>query len=86
MSGRHVIHTGIYMPFSHGITNDHLDTKFTLLPQYLKAAANYSAHMVGKVRGRRWCCAGAVFSFCARATHLAFLAARSGTSAATLWA
>ena len=53
MSGRHVIHTGIYMPFSHGITNDHLDSKFTLLPQYLKAAANYSAHMVGKVRRQR---------------------------------
>lgn len=50
MSGRHVIHTGIYMPFDHGLTNEHLDLRFTLLPHYLKAAANYSAHMVGKVR------------------------------------
>ena len=49
LSGRHVIHDGIYMPFSEG-TNDHLPLNFTLLPQYLKACCNYSSHLVGKVR------------------------------------
>jgi hypothetical protein len=44
MSGRHVIHTGLYMPFNGG-TNDHLNTSYTLLPTYLKRAANYSTHM-----------------------------------------
>ena len=48
MSGRHVVHTGIYMPFDKGVTNEALDTRFTLLPRYLKRAANYSSHLVGK--------------------------------------
>ena len=47
LSGRHVIHTGIYFPFSQG-TPDHLRTDVTLLPQYLQRCCNYSAHMVGK--------------------------------------
>ena len=48
LSGRHVIHTGIYMPFDHGVTNEALNTSFTLLPRYLSRAANYTSHLVGK--------------------------------------
>eukprot|EP01052_Picozoa_sp_SAG31_P049058 SAG31_NODE_10569_length_1123_cov_1.301758_2_plen_117_part_01 len=47
-SGRHVIHTGIYMPFAQG-TALGLHTNYTLLPGYLKKLG-YSTHMVGK-----WC-------------------------------
>eukprot|EP00041_Stephanoeca_diplocostata_P029466 m.870442 g.870442 ORF g.870442 m.870442 type:complete len:534 (-) comp23566_c0_seq8:1823-3424(-) len=47
MSGRHVIHTGIYMPFSQG-TALRLHLNYTLLPEYLKKCCNYSTHMVGK--------------------------------------
>ena len=50
LSGRHVIHTQIYMPFDGGVTNEHLNTSYTLLPRYLQRAANYSSHLVGKVR------------------------------------
>lgn len=46
MSGRHVIHTGIYMPFSQG-TNLRLSLNYTLLPAYLKKLG-YATHMVGK--------------------------------------
>jgi len=48
MSGRHVIHTGIYTPFESGGTKLHLDTSYTLLPRYLERAANYTSHGVGK--------------------------------------
>ena len=48
LSGRHVIHTGIFMPFDSGVTNEALDPAYTLLPRYLKRAANYSTHLVGK--------------------------------------
>jgi len=44
MSGRHVIHTGVYSPVSGA---GRLNRSFTLLPQYMKML-NYSAHMVGK--------------------------------------
>ena len=47
LSGRHVIHTGIYFPFGQG-TVEHLRTDVTLLPQYLQRCCNYSTHMVGK--------------------------------------
>jgi hypothetical protein len=47
MSGRHVIHTGIFMPFSQG-TALRLHLNYTLLPEYLKKCCNYSTHMVGK--------------------------------------
>ena len=47
LSGRHVIHTGIYFPFSQG-SPEHLRTDVSLLPQYLQRCCNYSAHMVGK--------------------------------------
>ena len=46
MSGRHVIHTGIYMPFAQG-TALGLHLNYTLLPGYLKKLG-YSTHMVGK--------------------------------------
>ena len=49
MSGRHSIHTGIYMPFSQG-TALRLNLTFTLLPEYLKKCCNYDTHMVGKVQ------------------------------------
>lgn len=49
LSGRHAIHTGIYMPFDHGVTNEHLDARYTLLPRYLQRSANYTTHAVGKV-------------------------------------
>eukprot|EP00052_Salpingoeca_macrocollata_P014471 m.113785 g.113785 ORF g.113785 m.113785 type:complete len:504 (-) comp19329_c0_seq3:256-1767(-) len=46
LSGRHVIHTGIYMPFSQG-TALRLNLTYSLLPQYLQRL-NYSTHAVGK--------------------------------------
>lgn len=46
MSGRHVIHTGIYMPFSQA-TALRLNLTYTLVPGYL-ARLGYSTHMVGK--------------------------------------
>ena len=36
------------MPFDSGVTNEALDPAYTLLPRYLKRAANYSTHLVGK--------------------------------------
>lgn len=36
------------MPFDSGVTNEHLDASYTLLPRYLQRAANYSTHAVGK--------------------------------------
>lgn len=47
MSGRHAIHTGIYMPFAPG-TALRLNLSYTLLPSYLKRCCGYSTHMVGK--------------------------------------
>jgi arylsulfatase A-like enzyme len=47
MSGRHAIHTGIYMPFSQA-TPLRLNLSFTLLPEYLKKCCGYETHMVGK--------------------------------------
>eukprot|EP00947_MAST-08B_sp_MAST-8B-sp1_P001692 g1692.t1 len=46
MSGRHVIHTGIYMPFEQG-TAYHLDLNYTLLPGYMKKLG-YDTAMIGK--------------------------------------
>jgi len=44
LSGRHVIHTGIYNPLGG---NGRLNRSFTLIPTYMKMLG-YSAHMVGK--------------------------------------
>ena len=46
LSGRHVIHTGLFMPFGQG-TNLRLPLNYTLLPSFLKKVG-YSTHMVGK--------------------------------------
>ena len=46
LSGRHVIHTGIYNPFSHGTVNA-LQRRYTLLPEKLRAMGFRTA-MVGK--------------------------------------
>jgi arylsulfatase A-like enzyme len=48
MTGRHVIHTGVFTAFG-GVSSAYLDTKFSILPQYLKSCCNYSSHVVGKV-------------------------------------
>tara|TARA_B110000208_G_C11705299_1_gene407337 strand:+ start:879 stop:1232 length:354 start_codon:yes stop_codon:yes gene_type:complete len=45
MSGRHVIHTGIYSPFSQA-SPLRLNISYTLLPEYLKDCCGYSTHMV----------------------------------------
>jgi len=47
LSGRHVIHTGLYMPFAPG-TNQSLAANYTLLPGYLKACCGYATHAIGK--------------------------------------
>lgn len=48
MTGRHAIHHGVYLPFDHGNGVSHLNLSFTLLPAFLKAAANYSTVAVAK--------------------------------------
>ncbi len=47
MSGRHVIHTGVYDVYG-GTSSGYLNLSFSILPQYLEKAANYSSHIVGK--------------------------------------
>ena len=47
LTGRHVIHTGVYDPMNGG--SGDLSLNFTLLPQHL-ATMGYTCHMVGKVR------------------------------------
>lgn len=42
MSGRHVIHTGIYMPFEQG-TALRLSLNYTLLPQYMRGLGYQTA-------------------------------------------
>ena len=49
LSGRHVIHTGVYDPMNGG--SGDLSLNFTLLPQHL-GALGYTCHMVGKWCGR----------------------------------
>lgn len=49
LSGRHVIHTGVYTPWESN-TNDHLNLSYSLLPSFLKACCNYTTVQVGKWR------------------------------------
>ena len=35
-------------PYFLSVTNEHLNESYTLLPRYLKRAANYTSHLVGK--------------------------------------
>lgn len=46
LSGRHAIHTGIFMPFSQG-SNLRLNLSYTLLPAHLKTLG-YDTFAVGK--------------------------------------
>ncbi len=46
-SGRHSIHTGIYMPFD-AEGSLHLNLSYTLLPTYLSRCCGYSTSLVGK--------------------------------------
>ena len=47
LTGRHVIHTGVYHAFGNDASGD-LSLNFTLLPEHLHAAAGMTTHMVGK--------------------------------------
>ena len=46
LTGRHVIHTGVYHAFGNDASGD-LSLNFTLLPEHLRAAG-MATHMVGK--------------------------------------
>jgi arylsulfatase A-like enzyme len=48
LTGRHIIHTGMYTAPNYRTRNLNLNTSFTLLPQYLKNCCNYSTHLIGK--------------------------------------
>ena len=47
LTGRHVIHTGVYHAFGNDASGD-LSLNFTLLPQQLKSQHGYQTHLVGK--------------------------------------
>ena len=47
LSGRHVIHTGVYTPWQSN-TNDHLNLSYSLLPTYLQNCCGYETVQVGK--------------------------------------
>jgi arylsulfatase B len=47
LTGRHMIHHGIFAPFRIGFSGA-LDSAFTLLPQYLQRLG-MRTHMIGKV-------------------------------------
>jgi arylsulfatase B len=47
LSGRHVIHTGVYMPWQSN-SNDHLNLSYSLLPTFLKNCCGYETVAVGK--------------------------------------
>jgi arylsulfatase A-like enzyme len=50
MSGRSVIHHGIYTPYGMGVDSSGLNLSYTLLPEHLKRTHGYSTYMIGKVR------------------------------------
>ncbi len=47
LSGRHVIHTGLYMPINAG-NNVRLGLDYTLLPEYLKKKIGEETFCIGK--------------------------------------
>jgi|EP01046_Picozoa_sp_COSAG06_P035780 arylsulfatase A-like enzyme len=49
MSGRSVIHHGVFTPYGGGDDASGLNLTYTLLPAHLKNAYNYATYMVGKV-------------------------------------
>ena len=49
LSGRHVIHTGVYTPWQSN-SNDHLNLSYSLLPTFLKNCCGYETVAVGKWR------------------------------------
>ena len=59
MSGRSVIHHGVYTPYGGGDDASGLNLTYTLLPSHLKQTYGYATYMVGKwVSPRPWssCC------------------------------
>jgi arylsulfatase B len=48
LTGRHVIHTGMYAAYTYRTKHGYLNTSFSLLPEYLKSCCGYSTHLVGK--------------------------------------
>eukprot|EP00927_Polykrikos_kofoidii_P059943 TRINITY_DN55033_c0_g1_i1.p1 TRINITY_DN55033_c0_g1~~TRINITY_DN55033_c0_g1_i1.p1 ORF type:complete len:603 (-),score=65.20 TRINITY_DN55033_c0_g1_i1:108-1916(-) len=48
MSGRSIIHHGVFTPFGQGSDCEGLNLTYTLLPAHLKDSFNYSTYMVGK--------------------------------------
>jgi arylsulfatase A-like enzyme len=47
LSGRHVIHTGVYMPWQSN-SNDHLNLSYSLLPTFLRNCCGYETVQIGK--------------------------------------
>jgi arylsulfatase B len=48
LTGRHIIHTGMYTAPNYRTRNLNLNSSFSLLPTYLKNCCNYSSHIIGK--------------------------------------
>lgn len=46
LSGRHVIHTGVFTPWESN-TNDHLNLSYSLLPTFLRNCCGYESVQVG---------------------------------------
>eukprot|EP00727_Mastigamoeba_balamuthi_P014473 m51a1_g9650 hypothetical protein (582) ;mRNA; f:1183037-1185220 len=53
MTGRSIIHHGVYQPFGFGGTSEGLNLSYTLMPQHLKASYGYRNYMVGKHLGMK---------------------------------
>ena len=47
LTGRHMMHVGVYLPDGVDESRE-IRTDFKFLPEYLKSCCNYSTHMVGK--------------------------------------
>lgn len=50
LTGRAMIHHGVFVPFGGGQDANGLNLSYTLLPQLLKAQHNYTTWLIGKVR------------------------------------